>query len=296
MDKINKLNDTFFMVLKSDDGLNYHTNNNPSEFTIQYDKPFELLRNMEVGLLELTLPEEFTFNNIPKSNIYLVIEEMGKKKFYAGKLNITSKFVNTVDEFFDYIKENIKMDIKIFKLMLEKVFYDRNKYKTIKYITNELPKIELINNKIQMTKGSSVLNLQEISDDTWTKKYFQVYYEFDDKLKSIIKFPKIDYNQLKYESLSEIYINQFYNYIISLDIIKHSHHGSNKSNILRIIPKEYIKKNKNCINFDPILFVPVNKHHFDSISVTIKDNNNNNINFINGTTTLILLFRPLEHI
>ena len=92
MDKITEQNDTFFVVINSNDCLNFHKENNQSEFRIQYEKPFEFIRDMEVGLIEVNLPDKYIYKNVPKSEIKLVLE--GKEKYTVQKFNINEKYLD----------------------------------------------------------------------------------------------------------------------------------------------------------------------------------------------------------
>ena len=301
MDKVNEFNDTFFIVLNSDDSLMYHTQNNSSNFTIQYDKPFELLKDMEVGLVEINLPKSFTYTNIPKSNIHLVIETVkysGNTKHILWNIEIGEKLVSNTLDFFNYINSTISKitedDIKNwFKIFIEK--YDKiEKYEEIIYSKIILPKINLVKNKIEITKGLCNLKIFNGHVLLWEEPSYRIYFEFDKKLNKIINFPENDYWTHIQSSNEEIKLKNISNFIVYLDIIKPSIHGKTKKNVLRLINKSEFNNNKTII-FNPIIFVPVNKHKFDSISVEIKNDFNDYINFVNGITSLVLLFRPLAH-
>jgi hypothetical protein len=178
-------------VLNSNDSLDFHPENNSSKFTIQYDKPIEFLRDMEVGLIELSLPHKYNYTNIPNSNIHLVIE--GKSKNILWKFNIEEKFVSNEVDLFNYINSyTSKSTIDDIKNRLYEVFITYGTdYYDILYLKIELPKIELRNNKIHMTKGIISLKLLNMFTQLLKLQSFDVYYEFDENLNKIINFPKV---------------------------------------------------------------------------------------------------------
>jgi len=299
MDKVNEFNDTFFIVLNSNDSLNFHPNNNSSNFTIHYDKPIEFLKDMEVGLVEINISPNYIYRNVPKSsiNIMFINEDYGKKHSLLWKINVEENYVTNTLEFLSYINEIIsKITEDDYKKWIKQQFVElSDKYEDIIINYIILPKIKLKNNKIEISKGYFRIYLQHSDDKKWSRPTFTIYYEFDKNLNKIINFPNFEDSVNEQISLKEIELENLNNFIVCSDIIISSKYGNSMVPVLRLFDKSKVDKNET-INFCPILFVPVNKHKFDSISIFIKDDNNRYINFVKSETSLVLLFRPLEHI
>jgi len=98
MDK-DTYNDTFYMTLSNTDSVNYYPNNKPSNFTVQFDKNIELLRKMEVALVE-------TIFSKLNTTVKLIIHQKPNLKFDI-RLNLTLFEINNVISLFNILKENL---------------------------------------------------------------------------------------------------------------------------------------------------------------------------------------------
>ena len=136
-------NDTFIMVLSSNESLKFYPNNEPSNFTVQFDKNIELQRNMEVALVEAI------FSN---GNEHLKAED--KKMISLIKLNINRKNVHIMDidinlsltkiyhisSLIEEINERLStITLKDVKDRIEKSYVGTGVYVIIKYITTLMP-------------------------------------------------------------------------------------------------------------------------------------------------------------
>jgi hypothetical protein len=126
MDKINEENNTFFVTICSTDSLLFHPNNNQANFRVQFNKNIELLRNMEVGLVEIHLPK-YKYYNITKSSITLIIEDNYNKKTILWKFDIKESYAANNLEFFSYIinslslktEEDVKQKITLLSILIK---------------------------------------------------------------------------------------------------------------------------------------------------------------------------------
>ena len=126
MDKIYEENNTFFVTLCSKNSLLFNSNNNQSNFRVQFNKNIELLRNMEVGLVEIHLPK-YKYYNIPKSSITLIIEDNYNKKTILWKFDIKESYAANNLEFFSYIinslslktEEDVKQKITLLSILIK---------------------------------------------------------------------------------------------------------------------------------------------------------------------------------
>src|SRR6266581_6934114 len=85
-------NDTLYMVLSSDGSLQYHKDNKPENFTIQFDKHIEFQRKMEVAMVELVIPNDLP--RIQKQTIQLIVENPELFNMLDRKKNIEISFIN----------------------------------------------------------------------------------------------------------------------------------------------------------------------------------------------------------
>src|SRR5258708_37252161 len=85
---------------------------------------------------------------------------------------------------------------------------------------------------------SGILKAKLYQYDQWDDRTWFLYFEFDDKLNSIIQFPSFTTNMESYYSenvpLNMDIINHLYIY---LDILTPSITGSKKSNLLRVVSR-----------------------------------------------------------
>ncbi len=290
-------NDTFYMVLSSDGSLQYHKDNKPENFTIQFDKHIEFQRKMEVAMVELVIPNDLT--SIQKQKIQLVIENPGYDKLIERKkdMEISFKNIKTAEDIYKQIQQQIS-DIfeKDFDAIIHSL-YLTDKIEDIKITEKEIIKFEYKEKKIKYTKGGFKLGLVYI-DKTKEERNFSLewYLDFGKYLNDILgledftrRFAQTAKNEIKLPPLNKIF------YIHS-DIVIPSHVNNTKLNLLRIVSKTKKVESSNVYVFNPLLFIPVKKFMFNSVNIMIKDGEENIVNFSNGKSIVILLFRPLEHI
>ncbi len=293
-------NDTFIMVLSSNESLKFYPNNEPSNFTVQFDKNIELQRNMEVALIETIFSD---------GNEHLKTED--KKIISIAKLNINRENVHIMEininlslskiydilSLVEELNETLStITLKDVKDRIERSYVDNGVYIMIEYITMLLPTLNynFTDNKLELKKGEIKAVLTEHEGHT-DELEWDLSWIFDNKLVSLIEYLIHHPNSVRYESRAKPDINIIRNYYIYIDIIKPSIIGSLKSNLLRIVSRSNINY-KNSVEFKNKIFIPVSKQLIESITVTIKDDKGKLINFHGDKIILILLFRPLEHI
>lgn len=88
-----------------------------------------------------------------------------------------------------------------------------------------------------------------------------------------------------------------HNLFVYTDIVRTSIVGDSKSNLLRIINYDQTYAIKNITKssiFNPLLFIPVNKHYIDNISIKIRDYSGNPVQFLSGQVIVILVFKQTD--
>src|SRR5258708_35358195 len=299
-------NDTFYMVLSSDGSLQYHKDNKPENFTIQFDKHIEFQRKMEVAMVELVLPNDLP--SIQKQTIQLIIEDpeitdrgslfesLERKK----DIEISFKNIKTSEDIFKQIQVQIS---DIFETNFDAIIhrlYSGDKIENIKITNKELMKFEYKNKKINYFRGSFTLGYDYKKDGKESEQLIYDlgwYFDFGKYINDLLGLESLSRSQniktskheIKFPPLTKIF------YIHS-DIVIPSHVNNIKLNLLRIVSKTKKAESTNVYVFNPLIFVPVKKFMFNSINIMIKDSEENIVNFSNGKSIVILLFRPLEHI
>ncbi len=191
MDNKEFYNDTFSVVLQSNGSLNYHPNNTPSNFTIQFDKHIVLQRSMELALEEIILPNNII--NIPKSKIYLMAEINNvspsnwiyqAREITLFELDIEAAAVQDIRSFYYYLLEKIiTISIDDIEKKIVTAAYI-NEWKNVEFVLKELPGFSIKDNKITMKKGKLHMNAKLPSkthplDDGWIQ--YHLYWRFDNK-------------------------------------------------------------------------------------------------------------------
>jgi len=123
------------------------------------------------------------------------------------------------------------------------------------------------------------------------------YLDFGKYLSDILELESLSRSQNFKTSKHEIKLPPLTKiFYIHSDIVIPSHVNNTKLNLLRIVSKTKKVESTNVYVFNPLLFIPVKKFMFNSVNIMIKDGEENIVNFSNGKSIVILLFRPLEHI
>src|SRR5258708_10497761 len=276
MDK-DTYNDNFYMTLSNSDSINYYPKNKPSNFTVQFDKNIELLRKMEVALVE-------TIFSKLNTTVKLIIYDASNYKFDI-RLNLTLFEIKNIASLFDILKENISKftEFMVIDKMVKKLTGrdGTGVYNQFELIQIIMPTFYFNYKTKTFRMRSGILKAKLYQPNQWDEITWYLYFEFDDKLNSIIRFPSFSRETNSYYSenvpLNMDIINHLYIY---LDILTPSITGNTKSNLLRIISRSNELRDSNSIEFNNKIFIPVNRQLIESITVTIKNKKGNLINFI----------------
>ena len=86
------------------------------------------------------------------------------------------------------------------------------------------------------------------------------------------------------------------NLFVYTDIINHQYVGNSYTQLLRCIPVDYRIESQSIV-FDSPHYVPLNTTYIKNIQITLKDDENQFINFKTGTQKVYakLHFRPKHH-
>src|SRR6266581_5418838 len=99
MDK-DTYNDTFYMTLSNTDSINYYPKNKPSNFTVQFDKNIELLRKMEVALVE-------TIFSKLNTTVKLIIHEMPLNFKHDIRFDLKLFEIKNILSLYEILRENL---------------------------------------------------------------------------------------------------------------------------------------------------------------------------------------------
>src|SRR5258708_13878195 len=288
-------NDTFYMVLSNTDSISYYPNNKPSKFTVQFDKNIDLLRKMEVALVE-------TIFSKLNTTVKLIIHEMPLNFKHDIRFDLTLFEIKNVLSLYDILRENLnKISENMVINKIVKLFTGKDSsriYTKFELIEIILPEFwfDYDSKLFNMRSGEIKAKVYSPYPGQWHDIHWYLYYEFDEKLNSIIQFPSFETNYELYESRNKLDISIINHLYMYLNILTPSIIGSSKSNLLRVISRSNDLKESNTVKLNNKIFIPVNRQLIESIKVTIKDEKGNLINFIGDKIILVLLFRSLEHI
>jgi len=316
MDNKDFYNDTFNLVLQSNGSLNYHSNNTPSNFTIQFDKHIVLQRSMEMALEEIILPNHI--NNISKSKIYLILElysaeNVGPDDWVLYKeealfeLEIEETKISDGNGLYNHLLEKIKTieidDVQNKVLSLPYL----NELSEVNFELTLLPKLayQHVGKKIEMIKGKLELR-GKIPENPRSNKTFvyYLYWKFDENIGNMIGIKNFNFRKFADLKMKEPIISEYAikipkhitNLYVYIDIIKPTYYNNDKCSLVRILPNNPKSSKYLHYSFNHLLYYPIKKQTIESINVIIKDEENNIVNISNGNVIVILKFRPLEHI
>jgi hypothetical protein len=83
-------------------------------------------------------------------------------------------------------------------------------------------------------------------------------------------------------------------FFIYCNIIKESHIGNQKVNILRVFPREKSDQHNVSYVFHSLLYIPVRVQSINSITISVRNEMGNIMN-IQGDISALLIFRPIEY-
>jgi len=295
--------------------LDNRNSNLTGEFVNEFATEIKLSRNMEVALAEIRLPN--TASSTTENMKFELImgfanfdnPQWDREEILLKSVEIPSKTFTSNEDFIKSITELVRLDIGDLQNLIDKE--DKSKFmKSPKESKIFYDGKSLFVNKPAWLEFDGTHFVNDIGYIVFSRKKFKelnkiIYWKFNDKIKRLLGFQPIDiyenFNNNKpikaiypfdlFEKLSAIYIYS--------DVVKTSHIGETKANVLRVIcmdekSKIYNKK------FENLIFIPLRTKNITSIGISIRDLMGDILKFQNIKNNEIpvsvtLLFRPLEY-
>lgn len=272
-----------YVTLPSNVNDSVHLYNTMTNYTTQLFTPLVFGVPYEVGLVEITFPTPSSLSDGPIGKITLIqysnkFNEKGKKASqHKDEADMIVKMSDLKREnFIDYINSNLARLADELQCSPAPKF-TKTQVAQDNYCYMLLPDFE---------DGHSLLLSGEIADlmgyqrSTQDKQY---------RITHGMRGSVINYD------LSKLSFNAN-NLFVYTDVINHQYVGNSYTQLLRCVPIDYRVENQTIV-FDSPHYVPLNTNYIDSIQITIKDDENQFINFKTGTQKVYtkLHFRPKLH-
>ena len=269
----------FYVTLPSNVDDSIHLYNTMANYTTQLFTPLVFSSQYEVALVEVTFPTPSSLTDMPIGKIVLMQYQnkfRQKGKTHPANKSLVEYVVKMSDlkreNFVEYINSNLRVmseeldcspPPRFTKIQLEDNYYHKL-----------LPDFE---------DGHSILMYGEIADLMGFKR------STDNKEYRIGHGNRGDTINYEYSKLSFNANNLF----VYTDIINHQYVGNTYTQLLRCVPIDYRIENQSIVYNSPH-YVPLNTNYIDSIQITIKDDENQFINFKTGIQKVYvkLHFRP----
>src|SRR5258708_7192348 len=192
-------NDTFYMVLSNTDSISHYPNNKPSKFTVQFDKNIDLLRKMEVASVE-------TIFSKLNTTVKLIIHEMPLNFKHDIRFDLKSFEIKNILSLYDILRENLnKISENMVINKIVKLFTGKDSSRI--YTKFELSEIILpeflfdYDSKVFLMRSVEITaKLYSPYPGQWHHIHWYFYYEFYEKLNSIIQFPRFETPNEHYDS------------------------------------------------------------------------------------------------
>ena len=282
----------FIVTCPSDFNSKIHKNNTLSHFKIDYDIPFNLSKDYEVGIVEIIYPTNI--KNVPNDvHFYLKLEQkpllVEYKNNYLYEYKVQSGNYSNVNNLYTEITNQFN------NLTLKSIENDLKKiYSNYEITVTILPTIKLDKKRIQLIEGDVIFKSHAHSFTA------HIYFCFDNYLHFMLGFSLSD--RLHPKDIAKYNIDLFGNnhcLFIYTNIIQPSFVGNEKAQLLRIIPNQKPTNDSQqmkVINFNPIIFHPVQSQIFDLIEIQIRDSTGHFVIFESGKTIVTLMFREKQQI
>jgi hypothetical protein len=282
------------IVLPSDGSSDIYPENISSSFTSKLPETQVLNEHQEVCLFELIYPN--SIRNIPKSTKFRLACNVNNKIIEIFQSDLDPGFYNE-EKLLKKIKSHIdNWDVNkcrdTLETSLKKLFNDTN-IRVNKFVKPKLTKNELIN-KIEMICGESSMIKNNLTTE------IKLYIDFDDYLTKMLGFSEnLSCDNRQAENIIDIFGQVHILYIYS-DIVSPISVGGKKIPLLQMITlnnPNNVDENLGSLNrvtFENPMWVPVSQRIFDSISIDLRDDVGNLIQFESGKVVATLQFRPLS--
>ena len=247
----------FYLTLPSDSSKEYFPDNTVTEFKVKLPKVIELQGMYEVGLAEISYPNNW--NNIPAADAHLRIGATGiagaytnikfKKLFFEGNPNALRKLLNSVSErgySFSYNKDTHKMAIKL---------------------TRPLVEVQILSKPL-----CEILGFDQCT--------FSAGNNLDQLPKRIEASHEVDLDA----GLHSIFVYT--------DLVEHTVIGDTLAPILRIVKVAGKHGRQSTATYNAPLYQPVKTNRFDVVTIKMASQTGEPILFNRGQAIVTLHFRP----
>ena len=247
----------FYVTLPSNSSMDYYPENTVARYTTRLSSPIELEGDWEVGLAEMSIP----------CVVYNVVADQCYYSISLGNVHYPP-------------------------IVVEQGHYKRM-FDLIEAMHSEMPKDIFGTEFIKFATNSGYIEM------TFAEIHrYVLSIRFSESLANILGADAdVAYNQAnalttRKFSLKDGDVNSVYIYC---DILEHVTVGDTKAPLLRIVDKPRKQYGNVHRNFNPILYVPLQKKNFDTVEINIMTDSGQSVPFRFGKSFVVLEFRRVLH-
>lgn len=281
------------IVLPSDGSSEYYPNNTISKYTIKLPEEQNFSNNYEVALLEFIYPN--SVRNITDQSFFQLRAKGYNKDFSFFKHTLDSGLYNE-KQLLDHISNKVvNLDITKIKSYCEAKLKEVFSSKNIIITKIEFPTItkDSITGKVNINCGQILFSKDNVSNK------LEIHFAFDDALFKILGYTgkNLSCDKMKTASnvidiLGQVHIIYIYSDVVSPIIV-----GNKRVNLLQMFTLDHPNKTSleigslNRITFQSPMYVPLSRKTFDTISIEVRDDFGDLIQFETGKCLATLHFR-----
>jgi len=249
----------FYLTLPSNSSMKYYPENTVAQFTTKLSNVIELEGDWEVGLAEISVPSrvENAFND----ECYFIL----RLDTFVHKVRLTARHYEQVKEIIDGLHSALRVGTSISHAegAIMRFYFDKNRIKI------------------------------DVAENLWRV----VTVEFSPALARLLGFDggrKYSGNTITADRAMSFFgnINSLYVYC---DLLEAVLVGDTKAPLLRIVDKPHrLHRNVHSV-LNPILYVPLQKKHFDTVEINIMTDTGLPVPFLPGKSFVVLEFRRAIH-
>lgn len=281
--------ESFIVFLTSDSSSSFY-NNNQSDFTVNLCEPLKFNKPYEVALSEIIIPTSlYNINDNRKVTLYMNILD---ESIEILSVYLTSRLYTSEIYLINHILEIIKgVSVAEVKSKLENMLFTHYK-KRIKVIDVILPTLQFEDKYVSHNVGNVYMTYKNEKVST------TLFWGFDQTVHQMLGYGVEQKGKYigKAKYIADVYCH-VHNLFIYTDIVNQSLTRDSKSSLLRVLNFDYTNAYKNITKstiFNPLLFIPLNKHYIDNINIKISDYSGNPVKFYSGQVIVTLVFKPLN--
>lgn len=262
----------FTLTLPSNSSMTYNPNNTASQYTTKLNEVIELNGNWEVGLLETSFPHRV--HNVTDDDHYMMIKLTRSGRL--EKLVLPLGNYTDPDTIFNALHAaernvfNIPESQRLFVLLRahRSPSQDRIFMKLTVTVDEDVPSVGFSEPLARMLGFESVI---------WYGPQRQ------------------EYRNVRATVLTDRFDSQLYIYC---DLLEHVIVGDTKAPLLRIVNRSIDGSEKLTTDhrtYNPILYVPLQKKCFDTVTINMMTDTGTPIPFVDGKSIVVLEFRRITH-